>query len=540
MISMKNKKSEDNKDFKKRSWDDCSKCEICLINPSWITKEEDIWHGIKATMPPLSLLSIAAYLEERGRDVAIVDAHVERLSILELKVRISQLQPKIVGITVMTATAAPSNLIARLVKEVDSSAVVVMGGVHAEILPEECLSNQGVDTVVRGDGEVTFYRLCEAIFNGGSYKHIPGISFRDIENGKFRIVHNPPAEAIKDLNQLPIPAYHLVPMHRYYPAVGAYRKLPAINMLMTRGCVGRCSFCNSAKTYLRTRNAELVVEEIINLKKRYGIREIQFYDDSFTITRRNVLKFCKLMKKKKVGMSWAVFARVDFIDQEMVRMMKEAGCHQIMLGVESGDPEILKKMGKPIQLKQTERAVGIVRDAGIEIRCAFVYGCEGETIVSIQKTLSFALKLDPDLAIFNIATPYPGTQLYRWAKQNGYLIHEDWTEYELGRPVIKLPTVSPEEISKFYKKSFKIFYRRPKIIWRRIKKASSIHHWKDMIMGFVFIMFCHKLGVRDNARQDWVSYKKEDFFDYPFYKETDVATRLTYEVHKVGLKSEAT
>ena len=228
------------------------------------------------------------------------------------------------------------------------------------------------------------------------------------------------------------------------------------------------------------------------------------------------------------------FTRVDFIDGQMVRAMKEAGCHQICFGVESGDPEVLKKIGKPIQLKRTEKAVQIVQDAGIEVRCAFVYGCEGETSASMQKTLNFALKLDPDLAIFNIATPYPGTQLYRWAKQNGYLIHEDWTGYELGQPVIKLPILSPEEILKFYRKSFKIFYRRPRVIWRIIRRASSIYHWKDMLTAFIFIMFHYKLGVRGNVKQDWALHKKENFFNYPFYKEAGIATRLTHELRKAG------
>lgn len=521
--------------FTKRSWNDYSSCEICLINPPWVTKDDDMWHGIKAAMPPLGLLSLAAYLEENGRDVSVLDVHVEKLSTQELKKRISQLRPKIVGITVMTATAIQSNLIARLVKEIDCSIVVVMGGVHAEVLPEECLSNKEVDIVIRGDGEITFYHVCKAVLEGRLFKDIPGISFKTSKNDKVRLIHNQPAEIIKDLNQLPSPAYHLVPMHRYYPAIGAYRKLPAINMLMTRGCAGNCSFCNSARTFLRTRDAKNVVEEIMSLKRQYGIREIQFYDDTFTVSRLNVLKFCKLMKERRVEVSWSVFARADFIDKDMAVAMKEAGCHQVMFGVESADPETLKKMGKPIQIERTEKAVEIVKDAGIEVRCAFIYGCEGETLLSMQKTLDFALRLDPNLAIFNIATPYPGTQLYSWAKQNKHLMHEDWTEYALGHSVINLPTVSPQEVRKFYQKSFKIFYHRPKVIWEKIKRASSIYHWRDMIMTFIFIVFRYKLSHRGIVRKDWILYKKEDFFDYHFHKEIDSMPRLTYQVHRKGL-----
>ncbi|MFH1777642.1 MAG: radical SAM protein [Candidatus Omnitrophota bacterium] len=500
----------------KRTWNDYSPCEVCLINPPWITKDEDIWHGIKATMPPLSLLSIAAYLEAKGRNVAIIDVHAEQLSIKELKERIARLKPKIVGITVMTATAIQANLIAQLTKKIDSSILIVMGGVHAEVLPEECLSNNSVDVVVCGDGEVTFYNLCTAVCNAAAYQELHGISYKIIKNNKIHFIHNPPADFIKDLSQLPMASYHLVPMHRYRPTIGAYRRLPAINMLMTRGCPGKCSFCNSAKTPLRSRDAAVVVDDIINLKNHYGINEIQFYDDTFTVQKKNVLKFCNLIKKRQVDITWSAFARVDCINEEMASAMKESGCHQIMFGIESGDEEVLSKMGKPIQLNRSKAAVDMVKKAGIEVRCTFVYGCEGETITSMQKTLTLALELDPDLAIFNIATPYPGTQLFNWAKMNNYLLTEDWTKYELGRPVIKLPTVSPEDLVKFYKKSFKIFYRRPKVFIRRIKKASSITHWRDMITASAFIMFRYKSGALHTHKQEWIIHKKEHFFDIPF------------------------
>lgn len=507
-----------NTNIKKRKWDDFSPCQICLINPPWITRNDNIWHGIKAAMPPLGLLTIAAALEEKGKNIAIIDAHVEKLSISELKERIYKLQPKIVGITVMTATAIQANLIARTVKQIDQSITVVMGGVHAEVLPEECLNNRCVDIVVRGDGEVTFNDLCDAVLSGKSYKHIKGISFRAEEMGETCVINNPSADVITDLNRLPMPNYNLVPMHRYYPAIGAYRRLPAINMLITRGCPGKCSFCNSAKTTLRTRDAELVVKEILILKEQYGIKEIQFYDDTFTIYKANVLKFCKLMKENKVDVSWTAFARVDCIDECMAREMKEAGCHQIMFGVESGDTEVLKKMGKPIQLEQTKKAIKIAKDAGIEVRCTFIYGCEGETIGSMQKTLDFAFKLDADIALFNIATPYPGTQLFRWAKEKGFLITEEWAEYELGHPVLKLPTVSPRQIQDFYNRSFKMLYRQPKMILRRLKKATSFYHWRDMIKAFFFIMFRHQLGVGGSAQTEWISWNKADFFDYSFHK----------------------
>jgi len=240
------------------------------------------------------------------------------------------------------------------------------------------------------------------------------------------------------------------------------------------------------------------------LRKQYRIREIQFYDDTFVISKANALKFCALMKENKLGVTWTAFVRSDCIDEQMAIAMKDGGCHQVMIGVESADQEVLRLMGKPIPLEKTENAVRMVRAAGIEVRCTFIYGCEGETIDSMQKTLSFALKLDPDIALFNIATPYPGTRLFNWSKSKGYLMTEDWTEYHLGNPVINLPTVSSREIVNFYRKSFRIFYSRPKAILRRVKRLTSIHHCVDAVSAFLFLVFRYKFGSRGIVKKEWI------------------------------------
>jgi anaerobic magnesium-protoporphyrin IX monomethyl ester cyclase len=515
----------------KREQKDRSPCEICLINPPWFTKDRHIWHKIGAIFPPLGLLSIASYLEGKGQSVALIDVNAQRLTIAELKERIYRLQPRIIGLTVLTATAIQSHLIARLAKQVDPSIVVIAGGVHAEILPEECLSNNAIDIVVRGDGEITFYLLCEAILGKQPYTHIAGISFRDIKDNKTSIVCHQPAELIRDLNQLPSPAYHLAPIRNYAPAVGAYRNLPALNMLMTRGCLGKCSFCNSAHMPLRSRDPALVVEEILKLNRLFGIKEIQFYDDAFTANREKALRFCGLMKERRAGVAWTAFTRADCMDEGMARQMKQAGCHQIMLGIESADAGVLNRMGKPIQLKQTAEATKIIRKEGIEIRCAFVYGAEGETAASMRETLGFALKLNPDLAVFNIATPFPGTQLYKWAKLNGYLLHEDWSRYGLEEPVMELPTVSAKEVMDFCRKSFEIFYGRPGAIWNRLKRVRSLRHLSDALSVFGFI----ELGLRSGGKrfvtaEEWETNKKSDFFDYPFHKTS--AAPLSWENYR--------
>lgn len=507
------------------------RADVLLINPPWISKDQNIWHGIKGAMPSLGLLSIAAYLEQKGISVQVLDIHVEKISTAETKEVIRLVQPKIIGLSVMTATSVPSYQIATLAKEVDPNILVVMGGVHAEAVPEECLLNSKLDVVVRGDGEITFHKLVLEHLNNRSYKSINGISYRD--NGK--VIHTAPGDIIMDLDTLPFPAYHLVPMHKYYPAIGAYKRLPAINMLMTRGCPGKCTFCNSAMTKMRTRSAEPVVEEIIRLKKTYGLREVQFYDDTFTIFRPNVMKFCELMIKKNVDVTWTAFVRTDCISPELAQAMKAAGCHQMLFGVESGDDQILENIRKPIDREKTKWAHKIVREAGIELRSAFIFGNMGETVASMKKTVDFAIELDPDIAFFNICTPYPGTQLFKWAKENNYLKSEDWTEYELSTFLMKLPTLTEKELYGYYMRAYRLFYRRPISIWRRLRAITSFSQLIDLFHAFTFIILRHKLGVRDIVRKDWTWAKKENFFDYKLGEDAEM--RLTYQLHYEPLKN---
>jgi len=481
---------------------------ILLINPPWITRDDNIWHGIKGAMPPLSLLSIGAVLEQAGFKVSILDAHVRQLSEADVAEEIAKLKPSVVGLTVMTSTAIVSHRIAQIAKAVDPQIKVVVGGVHVDALTEEALRNQAVDYAVRGDGEYTMLEFCR----GKNPEEIKGLSYR--EDG--RVVHNPPRPIFMDLGELPRYAYHLVPMHKYYPAVGAYRRLPAINMLMTRGCPGKCIFCNSAETALRTRPAAKVVEEIIHLRDTYGIREIQFYDDTFTVMKKNVLEFCRLMGEKKVGVSFSCFARTDCFNEEMARALKKAGCHQVMFGIESGSPEILKILRKEIDLDKTKHAVQLAKRNGIEVRAAFIFGTPGETEETVEETLQYAIDLDPDIAIFNITTPYPGTQLYAWAEEEGVLLTNDWWEYELGGSIIDLPALDCQTIRAAYDRAFRAFYNRPKLYFRRLKKIRSLSLLKDTVEAFLYIILRLKVGPRGLYKKEWLRHRREDFFNYDF------------------------
>ncbi len=499
-----------------------------LINPPWVSKDQNIWHGIKAAMPPLGLLSIAAYLEREGHRVGMMDVHVEHWDPNEFRAALRLCKPRYVGISLMTATSIAGNRIARIAKEIHPDCIVVVGGVHAEAMPGECLKNSAIDLVVRGDGELTLNRIVK----GDPIANIRGVSYR-----KNNIaIHNPPADVILDLDSLPMPAYHLVPMKKYYPALGAYRRLPAINMLMTRGCPGKCTFCNSAETTLRARSADKVVDEIQHMRETYGIREIQFYDDTFTIFKPNVMRFCQLMKERKLGVSWTAFVRTDCFSVELAQAMKDGGCHQVMFGVESGDDDILDVIRKPIDREKTEWSVKVAQKVGLEVRATFMFGNPTETVESMQRTIDYALQLDPDLALFNITTPYPGTQMFNWAKEYGYLNTEDWGEYELSSAIMTLPTVSPQQINVMYDEAHKKFYNRPIMFARRLQRIRSLSHFRDNIHAFFYIILRRKIGKRGLTRIEWVDGFKEDFWDVRLL-DPSLEGKLvrTSQIHKLDL-----
>ncbi len=456
-------------------------------------------------MPPLSLLSMGAVLEKDGFDVQIIDAHLFTMTEDDMARELKKAKADVIGITMMTSTAIAGHRIAQIAKEQDPLVTVVVGGVHPDALPEETLRNQTIDLVVRGDGEMTMLEICR----GNSNSDISGISYRD--EGQF--IHNQARNPV-DLNSLPPYAYHLVPLEKYYPAAGAYKKLPAINMLMTRGCPGKCIFCNSAETLLRNRNAEQVVNEIAHLRDKYGVREIQFYDDTFTVMKANVYRFCDLMVERQLGVTFSCFARTDCFSPKMASALKKAGCHQVMFGIESGSQPILKTLRKDIDLEKTKQAVAWAKTAGLEVRAAFIFGSPGENETTIQTTIDYALNLDPDLAIFNITTPYPGTQFYDWAIRNNRLLTQDWWEYELGQTIVDLPTISNSILIQRYEQAYRDFYNRPVMYWRRLKKIKSFRHFTDSLHAYLQIMLKVKLTGRGSYSNDWLGHRREDFFDY--------------------------
>jgi len=263
-------------------------------------------------------------------------------------------------------------------------------------------------------------------------------------------------------------------------------------MLAIRGCPYNCSFCSNNAVFgrkIRWKSPKRVIEEIENLKKEYGVREISFWDDMMTVSRKWMMDFCNELIKRKTDVTWTCYARVNTVDLEMLRAMKKAGCWNIFYGYEAGDQQLLDNINKGITLQQICDANKWTKEAGIEVRGSFMIALPGETPELARKTVAFACELNPDYAQFSITTPYPGTKLWDDADKWGKLNRTDFSKYQ-GWDVVFIPKgyKNKEEIYAMEKYAFRKFYFRPRYIIGRLAKIRS---WEDIaryLKGFRFLL----------------------------------------------------
>ncbi len=447
---------------------------VLLINPPWVIGEDkSLWNDVAACWPSLGLAYIAAVLERAGHSVKYLDYSAEHYTVGDTALALGRYQEKFdfIGLTATTPLIDNALAIAGQAKEIFSDVKIVIGGVHASVLPDEVMANPAVDFVVIDEGEETMLELV----NGREVSQILGLCYK--QGGQ--VIKNDLRPLIPDLDKIPSPAYHLLPMDKYYPSVGFYKRLPAMVLLGTRGCFGRCTFCYRAfRGVARKRSAENIINEIKILQRDYGIKEFSFYDDTFTLFKDVVKEFCDIIEKEKIDITWSCFTRADKIDEDLLRAMKRAGCHSILFGVESADEQILKNIKKGISLDKIIEAVKLARRVGIETRAGFMIGNQGETEETIKKTIDFAIKLDPDEVQFNIATAYPGTELFAWAKERGYMKSFNWSDYTMSNVVFELPGLNKARMQFYYELAHRKFYFRPKIILRRL---SHVRNWTQLM-----------------------------------------------------------
>lgn len=444
--------------------------------------------------PPLGLALLAAYIRQKGFTVKIIDAQAENLTAEDLVLRVCQENPRIIGISALTSIFYRAAACAEALRLKLPDTLLIIGGHHASILPEQTMRDFSCfDILCKGEGEETLTEIllrykekhfCRKAFlsDFSVLRQIKGIAYRD--DASIHFTESRPL--IADINSLPIPARDLLPIESYIPLPNQYKRLPLLNMTISRGCPYSCSYCSAASVFgrgMRMRSPEKTIDEIETLISNYGAREISFWDDTLTMNKKWLHTFCSIIVERKLDITWTCYSRVDSISLPMLRMMKSAGCWNIFFGFESGDQRILDLIGKGITLEQIRMVCKWCKEVGIEIRASFMLALPTETPELAKKTIAFAVEVDPDYAQFCITTPFPGTKLYEEAEQYG-TIDKDFSKYTVWEPVF-LPRGyrSHKEIMEIERMAMRRFYLRPRYVFNKIKKINSVQDLLRYLKG---------------------------------------------------------
>jgi anaerobic magnesium-protoporphyrin IX monomethyl ester cyclase len=427
---------------------------VCLINPPRI--QPKVW-GKPNVFPPIVMATVASVLEKK-HEVSIIDAPTEGWENLEeldeskyrvglssqaIAARLGEWKPDVAILEIpFSGWSKTAFEVAGTVKKVNKNTVVVLFGLHPSSRPEQCLENPDVDFLVIGEPETTISELVEALTERKtSFQSITGLGFR--EDGKT--ILNAKRAVIQNLDSLPFPARHLLPMNVYASAVKVNPLRGEINkpytiILTSRGCPYNCVFCSNCIVWgkqWRPRSPKNVVDEIEQVITKFGIKQVDFSDDNMTLDKQRMTEICDLIVKRGLKFEWFTpnGIRADSLDEVLLRKMKAAGCKKIRVAPESGVQRIINEVIKKNQdLKAVEQAVVLCKKVGIKVGCFFVIGLIGETKADIEATINFAYKLrelGADTFIFSIAMPLYGTAFYEQARDGGFL-REGFCDYALA------------------------------------------------------------------------------------------------------------
>lgn len=332
----------------------------------------------------------------------------------EIRQAIADFNPDVVGITAKTQNFTSATRVARIAKELNPDTLVITGGPHATLSTENALACPDIDLAVRGEGEMTLVELLNARGAGAAPDDIAGTAYR--RGG--RVLYAPPRVNMPDLDELPFPAESAPQVLRDY----ALYPIDAFQFIFaTRGCPYSCTFCESKAIWTqqtRWRSPQNVVREIKALRER-GLNYVYFDDDTFGIQNRYIKELCNLMETELPGLRWGCEMTVAISKAESLEYMRRAGCIKVMMGVESGNNEMLRKVKKAQTIEKAYSAVRLYREKGIEIQTFFMIGFPEETESTLQDTLSAIKKIDADYIVLSVFTPYPGSQLFQVCKELG-------------------------------------------------------------------------------------------------------------------------
>jgi anaerobic magnesium-protoporphyrin IX monomethyl ester cyclase len=433
----------------------------------FVEPPKDYWFVMGEYLPPpYGILQLAAFLESKMNDVEIdvLDCQAQSLDWKGLENHIESYQPDIVASSALsTCNTYVAARTLEAAKRVKPDVLTVAGGQHFTATAQESLETYPeIDVIIRGEGEQTLVELAEATSRNSSLSRLRGISFR--HNEKIR--HNSPRRLIENLNELPLPGYHFVEdvIHKYHFTVMAGPNAGYALVEGSRGCQHRCSFCTQWRHWQgiwRAKSPKRIAEEIESCYRDYGIKFLWLTDDNFGLGSR-ASDLCDEIIRRGISddIMWFMQIRCDDVVQhcKLLPKMRKSGLRWVLLGAESHSSSTLEKFNKKTSPEDAKAAVQLLQENDIFAQTMFIIGERNDTAESIARLRQFVNDLDPDLAIFAILTPFPGTKIFEEAKQNGWIEDFNWAHYDMVHAVMPTETLSREEVQKELYNCYRSFF----------------------------------------------------------------------------------
>ena len=451
---------------------------ILLIRPDL---PKDYPMGKLPPFLPLGLGMLAGVLKKANYHVEILDNYLYEKTPEEILEDVRSIKPDLIGITVSVATCLTTASIISVLKQ--ENIPLVVGGPQVTVDSVGTMKRLNAEIGVVGEGENAILELCQILSETGCLSFAPlhevnGLILRTNKNGEY---HSTPNRAfMKNLDTLPFIPMSLFPYKKYQQNTPELKDSPLGWMSTSRGCPWNCSFCSNIHVWgrqYRCMGPKRVVDEMEYLSNNYEVRAVNFREDNFTVNRKRVIEICSLLNERNLQIEWMCESRVDIVDEELLTMMKNAGCGAIYFGVESGSQRVLDILRKEITLEKTEKALELCKKTGIRTVASIMLGIPQQTIEENYESLRFIKKLDPDIVYFNTFMGFPGTELYDYIIKHR-LIYKTWGD-------IVLPNSEcltwPEKV-KLKQKAELLYNISPKILLRHIKRIGLMRTWRKGVL----------------------------------------------------------
>lgn len=438
---------------------------------------------VQSTTPTLGPLYLIAMLEKNGFDARLFDARIDRHAFRKLLA----FNPEIVGVSAVTPSYLAGLRASAQIREIIPGASIVFGGPHPSSLPKEVVAEPSVDYVLVDESENTFLDLCirirDSVISSASLREVRNLAFE--ADNQVILTERAPFISSSDLDDLPWPAFHRMDLVSYFSGTQAHglfsRGKRILPMMTARGCPHRCTFCCRVMgKKIRSRSVESVMSEVRFLVDTYGVDELYFEDDNFTIQRDRALEILDRMAsfKPAIYLKFANGIRADMVDKQILEAMKRARVYSLSFGIESGCMATLAKMKKNLDLDKARQNILLAKSMGFLVGANCIIGYPGETVQDVEQSLDFFFSLPLDsMAIVNLV-PFPGTEVRAYCEKMGYLTKEaeDWDNYFFSlnnpRSLIETPQLPEWELRRLIHKAYRRMYLRPRWLWHSLKHIS--------------------------------------------------------------------